>query len=493
MDSIDEFFNFDAASMFVEDQNNGTGNLDFSCHDNNMITMENMPKNPLSNHNTGNLPEGFRPETYMGHQYPNPMKLQPMAVQAGNRSSDLSMMSNAGNTTNYGLINQDTMQGFRQQPNMDQNQFNFLNQDFSQNGNSLGLTLPPMNYPSPESLGNSLPASQEQATANINTSNEPITTSTPATTQPASTSGMTSAPCQVTNSSAVPAPAPAGPAKRGRKRKATADPEAQTQAKGPAPKKLKLNACNQCRKSKVKCDGDIGKACSNCTKKGIECVIDGQDHRTKLTNFEEIIEKLEKKHFLVMECVALVMRASGSEEHFNMFKSCWKEFSTASNVVDTLGSFYQDKLDGSDDQSVIEHAQEWQSVSFRGILQELQFIAKEKVKVKDLRPLKIKLKKAAHWVLAEAYRALDTLAQQDAKDVVGDPWMKDYFLFMNHPLEQLDLSDQADAYNKSCLRPRGKLIPTFLKGKCGRWKRAEEYMSLVRQQLTPTGSPGSGR
>ncbi|KAK8094613.1 hypothetical protein PG997_001298 [Apiospora hydei] len=267
MDSIDKFFDFNAASMFDDNQNNGTDNMDSFFHDNNMITMENVPNNPMSNHNIGNLPEGSRPETYMGHQYPNPLNSQPMAVQAGNGSSDLSMMSNAGNTTNYGLINQDTMQGFRQQPNVDQNQFNFMNLDFSQNDNSLDVPLPLMNYPSPESLGNSLPASQEQATANINTSNEPITTSKPATTQPANTLGVTSAPCQVTNSSAVPAPAPAGPAKRGRKRKATADPEAQAQAKGPAPKKLKLNSCNQCRKSKVKCDGDFGKACSNCTKR----------------------------------------------------------------------------------------------------------------------------------------------------------------------------------------------------------------------------------
>ncbi|KAK8039295.1 hypothetical protein PG993_007706 [Apiospora rasikravindrae] len=488
--------NFNAGNMLDHSQNNNTGSMGFPFH-NSMGSMATMLNKPNYNYSTGDMFNGSQPSPYMDNIYPNPFNPQSMAIQAGNGSSDpTAMMSNnfyptlrnADNATGHVFNSQGTMQ-YPNQPNENQNHVSFRDLDLSQNGNSL-------------------PVSQEQATSNntnTNTNSGPSITSTSATTQFTSTSGTTSAPCQAVNSSpssasipaitpSVPAPAPAGPAKRGRKRKASSDPEAaaadqgQTQPKGPAPKKLKLHSCKQCRKSKIKCDGDFGKTCSGCAKKGIECVIDGQDRRTKLTNFEEIVTKLEKNHFRAMECMQLIIRATGTKEHFEIFQGCWKSSSSASNVLDFVGSFYKDVLEARESPSMAELAQQRELASFHAILQELRSSLEQKVKVKDLRPLKNKLKKAAHWVLAEAYRTLDTLAQKDAVDAVytvDNEQYHNYFQWMHTSLGDMDLTDQNDANNKSFLRKRGDLIPRFLNEKCGSWVKKVECMDLVQQQLTP--------
>ncbi|KAK8077350.1 hypothetical protein PG996_003520 [Apiospora saccharicola] len=378
-------------------------------------------------------------------------------------------------------------------------------------------------YPSPESVENTcFPMPQEQATGisseannNTNINCGQNITFTSGTTQPSNTVAFGSTPHQVISqpsspaaaaaaaaapapvSSPVSAPAPAGPAKRGRKRKASSDPEPETATQGKAQKRLRLNSCQRCRRQKTKCDGGIGKPCSNCNKAGKQCIIDGQDHRTKQTNLADIADKLERKHYLAMECMCLIIRVTGTKARFENFKALWKGTHNATQALYALSAWNgppssEEEKDSwavrwTDAWLTTREGREFQVTGLRQISNRLKAISEEKAKVKDMRPLKEDLKRVAHWVLAEAYRALDKLSQQDANIVVGGEHFKNFLAWTCYEPHEMDLSDNKDASNKNYLKAqtRGqKLVPTYLKGVCGNWEKTAECMNLAKGHLT---------
>ncbi|KAK8087087.1 hypothetical protein PG994_002061 [Apiospora phragmitis] len=526
MDYTNQTFGFNPNPMSSGIQNTNTGNMDFSLPNNMSSMFNNTGFNHAGfNHNgfnyngfnhTGNMPNGFQPIYHMGSQYPQPSQLMGaqypnvlnphiMAVPAGNGYSDPSVMSNnsfdptlpsmdqglgsaapmpifnVDNATNYMSNSQDTMQG-PSQHNVDQNPVIFKELDVTQNGKFPDVPSPPLPVPRKKATARSSKAK--------NRTNTQVITPPPSA---ATASASAPAPAPATPSP-VPAPAPAGPAKRGRKRKASKDHEAEATGQGRATKRLKQFSCTECRKSKVKCDAGPGKPCSKCTKDGKKCVVDNQDHRTKATNFEELVEKLERKHLLAMECLCLIWRATGTEAHFELFKNFWTGASTATTGLACLVAI-KAQIFGTDDM-LPTWSENCSSVSFDNIVAELKSILEQKVKVKDLRPLKNHLKKVAHWVLAAAYHKLDELSQQNAKDVVDmDHQTNPFVQWLSIDLKQGQISDEADATNKEFLRQRGELKPTYLKGlylkEHREWHKKVECCNLARQLLTPPPSPKS--
>ncbi|KAK8006324.1 hypothetical protein PG991_012621 [Apiospora marii] len=536
---------------------NNMGSMDLS-----MNGTESMFNNPEFNNTGNNMPNGFLPAPNMGNQYlrSNPLmghmrntSINPAlpTMDLGPDNFGLTAPPVMGNTFKFSQNNDHTMQAFGQQY-LHQNQGTFMGlgdnlvnpadlstlpqgtlnneaADNFENSSEEPSPIAKQSYPSPENLENSCyPIPQEQANGTSSQAyNSTNTTSTSGTIQPNNTSGVISTPPQVINDASssseaailddlttalagppasVSAPAPAVPAKRGRKRKATSSPEPDATAQSPA-KKLRLNACLHCRKQKVKCDSLDNKPCSKCLKAGKQCIIDGQDRRTKQTNLAGITEKLERKHYLAIECMCLITRATASKARFEFFKSIWKRNPNATQALMTLSTLNEPQLPLSEqdhtgyllsDAYIAAGGMEQQDVLSQGlreIFKDLKSISAQRVKVKDMRPLKDHLKKVAHWVLAEAYRALHALSQQDADAVVGEYRYNPYLGWMHTVPCQMDLSDNADALNKSYLRRQAqgqKLNPTYLKGfLLPPMAQTQLPPPVVQEQLAPAVQQGT--
>ncbi|KAK8133854.1 hypothetical protein PG984_005866 [Apiospora sp. TS-2023a] len=548
---INDMINFDMdMDMNNLNLNHNMDNMDFSMSGTG--SMFNSPEFNI----TGNMSNGFQPTPHMGNQY---MQANPLMGAMKNPGNDPSLTTmgpgletfnpmgafNTSNALGFPHNGQHTMQAFGQH-DLHQNQATFMdlgdgfinpadlhvaphgtlnNQaadnveiDALDDENSFAAPYPQASpsYPSPESVENSFfPMPQEQATGisseannNTNINCGQNITFTSGTTQPSNTFAFGPTPHQVINQPSSPAvdapapapvsaPAPAGPAKRGRKRKASSDPEPEAASQGKAQKRLRLNSCQRCRKQKTKCDGGIGKSCSNCNKAGKQCIIDGQDHRTKQTNLADIADKLERKHYLAVECMILIIRVTGTKARFENFKALWKGAHNATQVLYALSAWNEPPFSEEEQENwgvrytdawmTTQEGRDLQTTGLRQVSNRLKAISEEKAKVKDMRPLKEDLKKVAHWVLAGAYRALDDLSQQDANVIVDGQRFRDFLAWTTYEPHEMDLSDNNDALNKSYLKAqtRGqKLVPTYLKGVCGNWEKTAECMNLAKGHLT---------
>lgn len=528
-------YNFD--NMANASQKNGfdntstpnTDNMDFNTNFNTFDTGSLFDFDIPDLNSSGNTPRGFQPAPNRGSQFFHRNPLLTGAMKSHIMDPALPTMGpgfdpmtplNVSNASGFSPNGQDTKQAFSHR-DLYHHQGAFMGLG-DNHVSPVDYSMVPQgtlnnHYPSPDDLENIyFPVSQEQATGNFSQAKNIIFT--PGNTQPNNTSGVVSTLRQDINqysssstttsaaaAAAVPtpvsAPAPTSPAKRGRKRKASSDAELDAAAQGKAQpqrpaKKLRLNACQHCRKQKVKCDGQIGKPCSKCTKAGKECIIDGQDHRTKQTNFADISDKLERKRYLELECMGLIIRVTATKARFDWFKSFWKCNPNASQALIALSAWNEPPLPPSElsqpgmgmtDEYFATCGQDYQSCGLRQIHDKLKSkISEEKVMVKDMRPLKNQLKKASRWVLAQAYRALDTLSQQEANAVVGGSRYDGFLDWMRSDLGQMDLSDNAHALNKNYLKAQArgqKLNPTYLKALCGEWRMKRECINLAQGQL----------
>ncbi|KAK7980527.1 hypothetical protein PG989_012984 [Apiospora arundinis] len=379
-----------------------------------------------------------------------------------------------------------------------------------QNANTGGLLLPQVepsepgiqNYPSPEGLGdNSFSMAQGQATgSSLQANNDNVYSGN------VSTSGATSAaarhsPSPSPESSIDAAPAPVSapestvPIRKCRKRKATPEPspepspepEAAGEGQARPQKRLKLKqfSCELCRKKKVKCNGEIGKTCSNCIKHRKTCVIDGKDGRTKNTTFGQLLDKLEKNHYLIKEIIYLGDRAIEDEQSFALFKAGWKNSPNVSNLFHVFAA------------TPDEHRVEWETkfkqdaattctTAFNEILNYVHSMSEGKPKVKEVRPLMDRLKRTSRSLLFNGYQSLESLSKKDHV-IDRTEWNDLYQWWDQASLVEMDHDNEyLQGLYKGYLQERGKLNPVYLKGLCGKWQRTEQCR--INANITPSHS-----
>ncbi|KAK8130304.1 hypothetical protein PG999_002684 [Apiospora kogelbergensis] len=277
-----------------------------------------------------------------------------------------------------------------------------------------------------------------------------------------------------------------------RKRKTAPEPEPESGGEGQdhrQKRQCKQFACNRCRKAKVKCDVEVGKCCSKCTKTGKTCVTDYKDARTKNTNFEDFLTKLEKKAYLIKECIYLGNRVTTDEQLFKQFKAYWNPSRSASTALEMFTTL---SANGVEWENHMRSLTAENMFAISEIMQEAKSISFQNVKVKDVRPLKDKLKKVAHWTLAWLYSKLDKLASMtpEPQDITYDLWFNE-FTQIDCTIGHMNLEKVNDAANKNYLRSRGKLYPTYLKRVCGEWAFKQECLqhANINRSLSPAVVP----